>query len=280
MKREQSLRRRLQSQETLFEAVSAMKSLSAHHFRVTRAALPAARAYRRDIDAALAAIGLPPPVLRPAPPGLVLIASDLGLCDGYNSRLVQKVSEEHAQLRFGALYCVGRRPVGLLERAGFAITRLYQAPTSVAGLTPLLLRLAQEILGDHLAGRFSSLHVVSARFEGVGAFTPVCTRVWPVPPVPQRGDVRPSDYVSRERLITVALREFLYIVLFQILLDALAAEHSTRLVATGSAADWLKTRIADTQRQLATMRREASTQELLDIISGTRRPRRPEGDLV
>jgi hypothetical protein len=33
--------------------------------------------------------------------------------------------------------------------------------------------------------------------------------------------MRASAYVSRERLITVALREFLYIVLFQMLLDAL-----------------------------------------------------------
>jgi F0F1-type ATP synthase gamma subunit len=73
-------------------------------------------------------------------------------------------------------------------------------------------------------------------------------------------------------LLTVALREFLYIVLFQILLDALAAEHSTRLVATSSAAEWLKTRMAETRRQLATSHRESSTQELLELTSGARRP--------
>jgi F0F1-type ATP synthase gamma subunit len=271
MKREQSLRRRLQAQETLYEAVSALKSLSAHHFRIARAALPATRAYRTGIDEALAAIGFEPPEMHPAPPGLVLIASDLGLCDGYNARLGQYAVEQHAQLQCGAIYCVGRRPVGLLERAHIPITRLYPAPTSVAGLTRLLLRLAQEILGDHLAGVFSCLYAVSARFEGVGAFTPVCARVWPLPPVRQSSSMRQSAYVSRVRLITVAIREFLYIVLFQILLDALAAEYSTRLVATGSAAEWLKTRIAETRRQLATSHREASTQELLDIVSGARR---------
>jgi F0F1-type ATP synthase gamma subunit len=79
-------------------------------------------------------------------------------------------------------------------------------------------------------------------------------------------------------LISVALREFLYIVLFQILLDTLAAEHSTRLVATGSAAEWLKIRITETRRQLATSRRETSTQELLDIVSGARRPERAVGE--
>jgi F-type H+-transporting ATPase subunit gamma len=271
MKREQSLRRRLQSQGTLYEAVLAMKSLSAHHFRIARTALSAARVYRRDIDAALAALGFVPPVLHAAQPGLVLIGSDLGLCGGYNSHLVQKAAEQQASLQFAVVYCVGRRPVSLLARAGLPITRLYQAPTSVIGLTPLLLRLAEEILSDHMAGKFSSLHVISARFEGVGAYAPVCMQLWPVPPVRQAVPGRLSDYVSRERLITVALREFLYIVFFQILLDALAAEYSTRLVATSAAAEWLKTRIAETHRQLAMIRREASTQELLEIVSGARR---------
>jgi F-type H+-transporting ATPase subunit gamma len=271
MKREQFLRRRLHAQETLYEAVSAMQSLSAHHFRMARAVLPATHAYRAGIDDALAAIDVTEPTLPLTPPGLLLIASDLGLCNGYNARLGQYAVAQHAHLQCAALYCVGRRPAGLLERARIAITRLYPAPTSVAGLTPLLLRLAQEMLGDHLAGVFSSLYAVSARFDGVGAFTPVCTRVWPLPPVRQSSPLRLSVYVSRTRLLTVALREFLYIVLFQILLDALAAEHSTRLVAAGSAAEWLQTRIGETRRQLATSRRETSTQELLDIVSGTHR---------
>jgi F0F1-type ATP synthase gamma subunit len=90
--------------------------------------------------------------------------------------------------------------------------------------------------------------------------------------------MRPSVYASRTRLLTVALRGFLYIVLFHILLDALAAEHSTRLVATGTAAEWLMTRIAATRRQLATSRREASTQELLGIVSGAHRQRHPVGE--
>jgi F-type H+-transporting ATPase subunit gamma len=201
---------------------------------------------------------------------LVVIASDLGLCNGYNSRLVQQTIEQHTQLHFGSVYCVGRRPVTLLQHAGITITRFYPSPTSVAGLTRLLLSLAQEILRTHLTGTCSSLHVVSAHFDGVGVFTPVCTQLWPVPLVRPSGPVRPSAYVSRERLLTVALREFFYIMLFQILLDSLAAEHSTRMVATGAAAEWLKTRITETRSQLAAIRREAATQELLDIVSGAR----------
>jgi F-type H+-transporting ATPase subunit gamma len=276
MQREQSLRRRLESQETLYEAIAAMKSLSAHYFRLARTGLAAARAYRTGVDDVLTGIGLAPPVMELAPPGLVLIASDLGLCNGYNARLVQKVVEQHVHLQFRAVYSVGRRPVSLLERAGMTVTRLYQTPTSVVGLTRLLLSLAQEILSDHVAGRFASLYVISARFEGVGVFTPICTQIWPVPLSHPSAPVRPSVYVSRERLVMVALREFFYIMLFQILLDSLAAEHSTRLVATASAAEWLKARIVKSRHQLATVHREAMTQELLDVVSGACRQRRPE----
>ena len=101
-------------------------------------------------------------------------------------------------------------------------------------------------------------------------------QIWPVPPPLPAVPVRPSTYVSGERLAVVALREFFYIMLFQSLLDALAAEHSTRLVATAAAAEWLKTRIGKNRRQLATIRREAMTQELLDVVSGARRQRRLE----
>jgi F-type H+-transporting ATPase subunit gamma len=268
MKRAQFLQRRLHAQETLYEAVSALKSLSAHHFRTARTVLPATHAYRAGVEAALAAIDLESRALSIAPPALLLIASDLGLCHGYNARLGQYAVTQYAHLQCATIYCVGRRPVPFLERAHIAITRVYPAPASVAGLTRLLLHLAQDMLGEHLDGTFSSLYAVSARFDGVGAFTPVCTPVWPLQPERQSSPLRPSVYVSRRRLLTVARREFLYIVLFQILLDALAAEHSTRLVATSAAAEWLQSRIADTRRQLATSRRETSTQELLDIVSG------------
>lgn len=274
MKREQTVRRRLQSQTALHEAVSAMKSLSAHHFRVTRRSLPAAREYRAKMEETLAAIGLSLPFRGDGPPALLLVGADLGLCDGYNVRLVEEALRQHAEHRFGTVFCIGRRALGPLERGGVAVANRYSSPTSVAGLTALLLKLAEDVLGDYGAGRFSSLSVVSARFDGVGAFTPVGVRILPIMPVQKTAPVRPTGYVTRDHLVAVALREFLYITLYEILLDSLAAEHSTRLVATESAEEWLTSRIDESRRQLSAIRREAATQELLDIVSGARRAKR------
>ena len=90
-------------------------------------------------------------------------------------------------------------------------------------------------------------------------------------PVQKSVPVRPSEYVSEQHLAEIAIREFLYITLFELLLDALASEHGMRLVATESAGEWLEGRISATERQLFAVRREEATQEVLDVASGARR---------
>ncbi len=58
MMREQQLAKRAKTLHTLDEAVTAMKSLSAHHFLLARRALEPAREYRSKIDELILQIGL------------------------------------------------------------------------------------------------------------------------------------------------------------------------------------------------------------------------------
>lgn len=270
MKREQDLRRRLHTLSTLHEVVSAMKSLSAHHFRLCRKSLPAARAYRAEIEKAIADIGITQTIEFRAPPGLLLITSDLGLCGDYNTRLLQVAIDEQRQESKGFLYCVGRRSHTMLTRLNIFPQRVYPAPASVQGLPGLLLQLAQDLLDDYTQQKIGYLDVVSGRFEGVGHFSPVLTRVLPIELARAGPPLRPTSYESAGHLIAVAVREFLYITLYEFLLDALASEHGMRLVSAESARQWLDSTTESVRRQLATCRREATTQEVLDIVAGTK----------
>jgi F-type H+-transporting ATPase subunit gamma len=273
MKREQALRRSLESLGTLGEAINALKSLSAHHLRAARAGLLPARAYREGVDAIVGLAGLTQ-IVPSDKSAVLLIAADLGLCDGYNSRLVATALEQWHVLGATQFYCVGRRPLTALQRADVPVARAYPAVASVAGLTRLLLTLADDVFGDYLTGAFGSLTVVSARFEGVGAFTTRSTRVLPMASHQAANRVAATPFASARHLAEAVVREYLYSTLFELLLDALAAEHGTRLVATQGAAEWLDTRVKTLQRQLASARRESSTQEVLDIAGGARRRRR------
>lgn len=274
MKREQTLRRKLESLDVLGEVINAMKSLSAHHVRAARAGLAAARAYREGIDQAIGSVGIAQVASPKAVPAVLLIAADLGLCNGYNSQLVETAVKQYRELGAQSFYCVGRRPLTALRRADVPVARSYPTVTSVAGLTRLLLTLADDVLGDYLTGAFGSLHIVSARFEGVGAFTAHSTRVLPVVSTNTVHRATATPYASGGHLAETAVREYLYSTLFELLLDALASEHGMRLVATQSAGEWLDTRLKDIRRQIASAHRESSTQEVLDLAGGVRQRRR------
>ncbi|MBD3672328.1 MAG: F0F1 ATP synthase subunit gamma [Planctomycetaceae bacterium] len=270
MKNVHELEKRYHSLKTLSEAVSAMKSLTAHHFRQTRNSLPAARAYEEMIERIVACIDLPRPEREHTSRGVLLIAGDLGLCGGYNTQLLNETIEYFQQNKVARFYCVGQRPVNGLSRAGISVSRQYQTPTSVDGLTEVLLQLVQDVMVDYLDEKFESLDVISAKFEGVGQFQPVTTSVLPVEISTEEKVFDPSPYVDRDHLVAVALREYLFIQLFQSLLDSLASENGARMLATQSAGDWLSNKLGTNHRQLMSMKREAATQEVLEIAASLR----------
>lgn len=276
MKREQFLKHRLQALSTLQDAVGAMRSLSAHHFRRARQGLKTSREYRDEVNTMVAEIGIQQPLPVGVPSGLLVIASDLGLCGDYNSRLSQLAVDVATDNSFSKVYSVGRRARPALTKHSITASRLYEAPTSLEGLSHLLLGLAQDILEDYLAKNIGGLQVVSASFDGVGHFSPLVAQVLPIKPQQGVRPLRRSPYNDDSHLKTVAVREYIYITLYEILLDALAAEHGMRLTAAESALEWLDKTTIKTSRRLASARSEASTQELLDIVSGGRKRLRSE----
>ncbi|NOJ77203.1 F0F1 ATP synthase subunit gamma [Myxococcus xanthus] len=261
-------RRRLHSLDALGEAVGAMKSLSAHHLRAARMSVEAARTYRSGVErmlqwsGAVFARGV-------EGAGLLVIGAELGFCGSYNSQVVSEGAARRALLGGGPTLCVGHRAAALLRRRGVAVLRDYGMPTSVAGIPGLLLQLAEEILGSYAENRLLSFDVVSSRFAGVGSVSPESVRLLPLEVA--RADAWPGTrYVQSGVFSFAAIREFLYIALYDVLLDAIASEHGARLIATQSAEKWLEERTCRLRRQLAAARREASTQEVLEVAVGVR----------
>lgn len=276
MKRQQYLKHRLHTLGALRDAVGAMRSLSAHHFCRARKALSPARQYRVETNSVIAEIGIHQALHIGAPASMLVIASDLGLCGDYNSRLSHMAVTEAKSLGIEKIYSVGRRARTTLAKNALAPFRTYHAPASLDGISQVLLGLAKDIFDDYLELRIGSLHIVSAGFEGVGHFSPLSARVLPIQPVSGEQPLARSPYIEPNHLTMVAVREFLYITLYEILLDSLAAEHGMRLMAAEAALEWLDNTSAITARRLSTTRSEAATQELLDIIAGGRHRSRRE----
>lgn len=272
MSQERALRARLRTLATLHEAVGALRSLSAHHFRAVRSALPAARAYRREVEATLGVLpgALQAGISPDAPPGLIVVGADLGLCGDYSARIAAEAIAASAEAAPGHVYCIGRRVERALVRSGLTIDLLTPAPASVAGLTRVLLPLVDAIVGHRQAGEVGRIVLVSARFEGAGRFSPSRTVIPPVETPAGPPTLGASPYARARHLAAVLLREFLYVSLYESFLDALAAEHGKRLVAAQGAWSWLGERIDAASRVLGAVRREMTTQEVLEVATGAR----------
>jgi F-type H+-transporting ATPase subunit gamma len=267
MRREAELKDRLRSLDALREAVSAMKSLSAHHFREARSAVEPARLYREGI----ARMGGFENVLAPGThgTGLLVIGAELGLCGSYNHQIVEAAFVHRRAHGEGPTFCVGRRAALLLSRRGVLLTRTYAAPTSIHGIMPTLLQLAEDVLTCFASESLTSFDIVFSHFTGVGSTHATSIRFLPIE-VEATHAAKRLRYVSAQAFATSATRELLYATLYGLLVDALASEHGARLIATQSAEEWLDQRAAQLRRYLTATRREGSTQEVLEIAAGAR----------
>jgi F-type H+-transporting ATPase subunit gamma len=268
VKRQLELKQRLHSLRALGEAVGAMKSLSAHHFRDARKTVEPARSYREGVERILGWTGATLPA-GDGRPGLLIIGAELGLCGGYNAHLAEAGARRRHELGEGPTLCVGRRAAGLLAARDVEVGKVYEGPTSVRGITSLLLKLAEDVLTTFAVERLSSFDIVASRFSGVGDVNAAVVRLLPLEPQSADGVMR-ARYVAADQFISAAVREYLYITLYDVLLDALASEHGARLVATEAAKRWLDERIERLRRHLAASQREASTQEVIEIAAGVR----------
>jgi F0F1-type ATP synthase gamma subunit len=167
--------------------------------------------------------------------------------------------------------------VSRLAKAGVQPAAVQPAPTSVAGLTGLLLPLVDTLLSLRRDGELGALWFVAARFEGAGQYTPVRVPVLPVASPEGVPVLEPSPYCDAEHLRTVVVREYLYASLYETLLGALASEHGKRLITAESARSWLEERIGATRQLAAAIRRESSTQEVLEVIVAARAARSGPG---
>ncbi len=269
MKRLAEIQRRLRTLDTLAEAIGAMKSLSAHHFRETRRALDAARVYREGVAHIVARTGAHLPA-GSSGAALLVVGGELGVCGSYNTRLAEAGQRRRVELGAGPTLAVGRRVATMLSRRGLAPEAVWSTPTSVPGIPELLLELAERMLVTYVEQDLATVDIVSARFEGVGQHVPVVTQLLPISWQPSVADGAAMRYATAEHLRTAAVRELLYVTIHELLLDALAAEHGARLVATQAAEGWLDERREVLHRAAASGRREAQTQEMLEVVAGAR----------
>lgn len=265
-------RKSIESAQDLHGLVKTMKAMAAVGLRQFLACAEASQQYRQVLEAALSVVWPEPhPAPRPATVMAVVFGSDQGLCGPFNESLAA-FAAERLPAPPARVIAVGSRLDYPLRARGWPMDHQLSLPTSVPAITHTTGRLLAllEQAGQHRLLLFFHHPLGGARYE------PDCLQVLPLDPE-WLGSLRLRPWPSRclpmfrgehQRLGASLIRHWIFLSIYRALAYSLAAENAARLASMQVAEQNIQERLDELRREFHSLRQNAITDELLDVVSG------------
>jgi F-type H+-transporting ATPase subunit gamma len=279
------IRRRIRSVKNIAQVTKAMEAVSAAKMRKAQAQVLSGRPYAQQAREVLSYIARLPNVDSDLSPllkrreqikrvGILLITADRGLAGGLNANVIRSCAQFMRQQRArGAtveVVTVGRKgrdwllrydPVIRAEFTGFP-----DRPTAAH-----VGQLSRLLVDDFSSGHFDEVYIVYSDFINTVRQVPAAALLLPVTP-PQDTVVNMApEYIfepSPEAVLNQVLYSFVEVQIMQALFEAIASEHSARMVAMRNATDAAGELIDTLTLIYNKARQESITSELMDIVGG------------
>jgi F-type H+-transporting ATPase subunit gamma len=221
----------------------------------------------------------PHPYLLPRPEvrneGFIVVTSDRGLCGGLNNNVLRSLlirTREAEREGKGACFCtIGSKGGAFLRRFGVNII----SNVNHLGDTPRIVDIigGVKIMVDaYVNGDIDRLYLVYNRFVNTMAQTPTVEQLLPLPLDAGVGVSKDSwDYLyepDSKEVIDELMVRFIESLVYQGVVENLASEMASRMVAMKAASDNAASVIGDLQIAYNKARQAAITQELSEIVSG------------
>ena len=246
------IRRRVRAVKSTQQITKAMKMVSASKLRRAQSRIIGARPYAQQALRVMSSIAkrVDPeahPLLRDsdvpgAPPLLIVISADRGLCGSFNSNILKKAAAflEDTPDKQVAMALIGRK-----ARDFFVRRRVDVRYEAVNVFQQVKYSHAQEIAASAIEAfaeqRVSSVYLLYNEFKSVMSQNVVIERLLPIPRLtPENGGVEGPqvDYLyepSADELLKVIVPRDVEIQVFRALLESAAAAHAARMTAMDAA---------------------------------------------
>ncbi len=207
--------------------------------------------------------------------GYIIIASDRGLCGGLNNNEFKATLLHMKQWReqgVATSYCtIGRKAVGFFKRMKGDIraqtVQLGDAPSVTAIIGPV-----KVMLDAYNAGEIDRLYLVFNEFVNTMTQSPRIDQLLPVTSIQEETHLKHHwDYIyepgAKEILDSLMVR-YIESLVYQGVVENVACEMASRMVAMKSASDNAGQLIDDLQLSYNKARQAAITQEISEIVAG------------
>jgi F-type H+-transporting ATPase subunit gamma len=214
--------------------------------------------------------------------GMVLITADKGLCGSYNHNMIQQASRFIDDLSYPVeLITVGKRGRDAMWRMGRTIIAEFgdlPAQPGILDVTPI----ARTAIDGFSSGRFDVVYLAHTDFINTLIQRPAVWQLLPIRPLSLGvtpisehrqfdAEAEEIDYIYEpdpRTILNTVLPRFTELQIYQAVLEAIASEHSARMVAMRSATDNANELLDDLTLTYNRARQEAITKEMLDIAGG------------
>jgi F-type H+-transporting ATPase subunit gamma len=278
-----AIRRRIASVRSTQQITRAMKLVAAARLRRAQEALINARPYHEALKRVADSLLLSAPeVTAPAENAkramlIVVVASDRGLCGGYNANLLRMAEETARRARQNGLevkfFAVGRKALDHFRRGRQPLDgdRINNAPRlATVGLAR---DIAAIMLSQWRSGAIIEAGLLYSHFRSAISQWPKYEKLLPIEQAANaaNGTIATTEYLiepSAAELVPVVLRSYMEAAVLHALLEAEASEHGARMTAMDSATNNAIEMISRLTLEMNRARQAAITKELMDIVGG------------
>ena len=278
------LKKKIKSTKGTFKITMAMKLVSAAKLAKAQAAIVGARPYADELEQTIKTISaLAKDYSHPffqeraknQKTHLLVISSSKGLCGGYNSQLVREVRNLLGPTDLDIkIHYIGKKAREVLNsevsNEGEFYTFEKHEPTYRE-----LKKVALDLAGDFERGEVGQVLVAYNVFHSAINFTSTVRKLLPMTVEKEKREAiqkeLPFDFKyepAASEILDALIPETYVNTLYTCLLDALAAEHGSRMSSMDSAANNCKDLIRKFTLKANKVRQAAITTELIEVVSG------------
>lgn len=279
------LKKRIKSTKSTLKITTAMKLVSAAKMARAQQAITNSRPYANELENTIKTVsalvqGYDHQYLKENDSKkdiMLVISANKGLCAGFNSQLFKKtwnfIKEHKESERELETVFIGKKVRELIERQT-SVGKMYEFEKSEASFQEIQ-AIAKELSEKFESGEVGRVFVAYNIFHSAISFTPTVKQVLPMTldesEKEKLKEENPFDFKydpSASEILDTLIPEAYITSIYTCQLDALAAEHGSRMSAMDSASSNCKDAIKQLTLDMNKARQAAITTELIEVVSG------------
>jgi F-type H+-transporting ATPase subunit gamma len=277
------IRTKIKSVENTRKITRAMEMVAAAKMRKAQDRMRAARPYAEKIRNVAAHLSRANPEYKHAflakrdsvkNVGLIIVTSDKGLCGGLNTNLLRLAVNEMKTWQNdgkGLVVCpIGNKGFGFMNRIGAKV----QSHLTGLGDTPHMEKLigaVKAMLDAYVAGEIDAIYLSYNHFINTMKQEPRMEQLLPLSGEQMGTSEGNWDYIyepDAKKVIDELLLRYIESLVYQAVVENMASEQSSRMVAMKAASDNAKSVIGELKLVYNKARQAAITKEISEIVGG------------